>query len=108
MIQWTTPNDFDFVSAKLRRCDASAVARTHPERVLHRCGAAHPDEYSVTRLFYDRGRYGINFEPLPFYFEKLAAARPRDLNLNIALSNEPDEVPRFTTPLRALKRRMNV
>jgi hypothetical protein len=63
---------------------------------------------SVTRLFYDRGRYGINFEPLPFYFEKLAAARLRDLNLNIALSNEPDEVPRLTTLLRALKRRMNV
>src|SRR5471030_683971 len=58
-------------------------------------GAADPDEYSVTRAFYDRGWRGINVEPLPSYFQRLAAARPRDLNLNIALAQAPGELPFF-------------
>ena len=49
-------------------------------------GAAHPDEYSVTRAFYDHGWRGINVEPTRAYYQRLAGARPRDLNLNIALA----------------------
>jgi len=49
-------------------------------------GAAHPDEYSVTRAFYDTGWRGINVEPTSTYFRRLAGARPRDINLNVALS----------------------
>ena len=33
-------------------------------------GAADPEEWSVTRAFYDRGRSGINVEPLEEYFNK--------------------------------------
>ena len=47
-------------------------------------GAAHPDEDSVTRAFYDRGWRGINVEPAPRMAERIAAARPRDVTLAVA------------------------
>ncbi len=49
-------------------------------------GAAHPDEDSVTRAFYDRGWRGINIEPVPELFGRLRAARSRDVTLNVALA----------------------
>jgi FkbM family methyltransferase len=52
-------------------------------------GAADPEEWSVTRAFYDRGWSGINVEPLDEYFEKLKQARPRDTNLNVLVGREP-------------------
>ncbi|MBW4025416.1 MAG: FkbM family methyltransferase [Proteobacteria bacterium] len=48
-------------------------------------GAGHPDIDSVTRAFYDHGWSGINIEPVAEYSLRLAAARPRDINLRIAL-----------------------
>lgn len=50
-------------------------------------GAADPVRYSVTKLFYDAGWSGINVEPGPRY-ESLRAARPRDVNLPIAISSQ--------------------
>jgi FkbM family methyltransferase len=47
-------------------------------------GANDPVENSVTKTFYDRGWSGINIEPSRV-FQRLADARPRDINLNIAL-----------------------
>ena len=58
-------------------------------------GAAHPDEYSVTRAFYDRGWRGINVEPTLPYFRRLAGARPRDINLNIALAAQEGQLQFF-------------
>jgi FkbM family methyltransferase len=58
-------------------------------------GAADPDEYSVTRAFYERGWQGINIEPTLSYFRRLAGARQRDLNLNVALGAEAGELPFF-------------
>ncbi len=60
-------------------------------------GAADPDELSVTGAFYRRGWHGINIEPEPVYAAKLKAARPRDLNLQLALG---------ATPGRAVLQRM--
>ncbi|WP_159014590.1 FkbM family methyltransferase [Acidisoma sp. S159] len=51
-------------------------------------GAAHPDIDSVTRSFYDRGWSGINIEPTPEFSARLVAARPRDVNLKVALGAE--------------------
>jgi FkbM family methyltransferase len=51
-------------------------------------GAADPEEWSVTRAFYDRGWSGINVEPLDEYFDKLSHARPRDTNLKVAVARE--------------------
>src|ERR1700742_332432 len=51
-------------------------------------GAGHPDDYSVTRAFYDRGWRGINIEPSVQFYTRLAAARERDINLNAAVGSE--------------------
>src|SRR5690242_18697804 len=52
-------------------------------------GAAHPDDYSVTRAFYDRGWRGINIEPSD-RIVRLAGARPRDVNIHAAIGREAD------------------
>jgi FkbM family methyltransferase len=51
-------------------------------------GAGDPEEWSVTRSFYDRGWSGINIEPLDAYFRRLNQARPHDTNLRIAIGRE--------------------
>jgi len=51
-------------------------------------GAASPDEYSVTKAFYERGWNGINIEPCHEYFNLLAQQRPRDTNLNLAAGSQ--------------------
>jgi FkbM family methyltransferase len=49
-------------------------------------GAADPVVCSVTKHFYDTGWRGINIEPTA-QFHRLAEARPRDVNLRLAVSN---------------------
>lgn len=55
-------------------------------------GAYLPVEDSVTEAFYQRGWHGINIEPHPFYLAELMRARPRDINLGIAIGDSPGEV----------------
>lgn len=50
-------------------------------------GAYDPTNDSVTRHFYDRGWHGINIEPQSVYAAKLRDARPRDITLEVALSD---------------------
>jgi len=50
-------------------------------------GAADPDSHSVTKAFYDRGWSGVNVEPHPYFFSRLRASRPRDVNINAAVSD---------------------
>jgi len=54
-------------------------------------GAWDPDVDSVTKHFYLKGWSGINAEPVDQYFEKLQAARPRDINLNVAIGVKGQE-----------------
>lgn len=54
-------------------------------------GAYHPVEGSVTKALYDRGWSGINIEP-GSVFEELAAARPRDVNLRMAVMDRQGEI----------------
>ena len=54
-------------------------------------GAYDPVEGSITKAFYDRGWSGINIEPSAI-FEKLAASRPRDINLRLVALDHPGEV----------------
>lgn len=49
-------------------------------------GANHPEHDSVTKHFSDNGWRGVNVEP-GRYFPDLVAARPRDINLNLAISD---------------------
>jgi len=51
-------------------------------------GANDPCEHSVTKAFYDRGWRGINIEPVKHWHDKLVAARPRDINVNQAISDQ--------------------
>lgn len=50
-------------------------------------GAFDPIEDSVTKYFYDRGWSGINVEPNKKLFTRLQKERPRDINLNLGISN---------------------
>jgi FkbM family methyltransferase len=50
-------------------------------------GAFAPVRGSVTKHFYDLGWCGINIEPARGPFEDLRAARPRDVNLNVCISD---------------------
>lgn len=50
-------------------------------------GASDPVHHSVTRHFYDRGWRGINIEPIPEMYHALCEHRPRDVNLNLAVSD---------------------
>ena len=52
-------------------------------------GAAHPDIDSVTRALYDRGWCGVNVEPVAASAQRLRAARPRDVTLQVALGEAP-------------------
>ena len=54
-------------------------------------GAWDPEIDSVTKLFYDAGWRGINVEPSPKWFPRLLEQRPRDINLQVAVSETPGE-----------------
>jgi FkbM family methyltransferase len=64
-------------------------------------GANEPVTDSVTKHFYDLGWRGINVEPAQRPYELLAAARDRDINLNIGLSNKEGELEFFEFPVAA-------
>ena len=48
-------------------------------------GACDPITDSVTKAFYEKGWRGINIEPMKDSFERIRIARPRDINLNLAI-----------------------
>jgi FkbM family methyltransferase len=52
-------------------------------------GAQDPVNDSVTKSLYDRGWHGINVEPVTHWFERLVVDRPRDCNLQLAVSDGP-------------------
>jgi len=55
-------------------------------------GAADPVGHSVTKWFSERGWRGINVEPSRSFFAKIEADRPRDINLNVGVSDAPGEL----------------
>jgi len=50
-------------------------------------GAWQAEKDSVTKIFYDQGWHGINVEPCINEYQELEKCRPRDLNLQVALSD---------------------
>ncbi len=60
-------------------------------------GANHPVYCSVTKHFYDSGWQGINIEP-GAVFGEVEKHRTRDLNLNIAVSNERSSLTFYEFP----------
>jgi FkbM family methyltransferase len=61
-------------------------------------GANDPEQDSVTKLFYDHGWHGLNVEPSPHWFARLAAQRTRDINVHAAASNVPGVLTLFDHP----------
>ena len=55
-------------------------------------GASDPQVASITKHFYDLGWHGINVEPTSASYQRLVAARERDVNLNVALSDTSGEM----------------
>jgi FkbM family methyltransferase len=55
-------------------------------------GANHPVGGSVTKYFSERGWRGVNIEPIRRLHSLLVADRPRDVNLQVALSSAPGEM----------------
>lgn len=51
-------------------------------------GAYDPTADSVTRALYERGWHGVNIEPGPGRIDSFEDARPRDVNLAIAIGDE--------------------
>jgi FkbM family methyltransferase len=65
-------------------------------------GAHHPREDSVTLAFYQRGWRGINIEPVAEGFRRLRIARPRDINLNVAIGETAGSLPFYRLPRTGL------
>jgi FkbM family methyltransferase len=63
-------------------------------------GAGHPVRDSVTKHFYERGWHGINIEPAADSYQALCADRPRDINLNLGLSNREATLTFYEAPAR--------
>jgi len=53
-------------------------------------GAHHPTRFSNTYIFYLAGWNGINIDPNPGIMQKFNQLRPRDINLEIAISNSKE------------------
>jgi FkbM family methyltransferase len=58
-------------------------------------GAADPVNLSVTKWFYDLGWSGLNIEPNKQLFDRLAADRPRDINLDCGVGATASEAQFF-------------
>lgn len=89
-----------FVSYSQAREDVVLVRSLRdipPERGFYiDVGAYDPDVDSVTRAFYEAGWRGINIEPSPVLIAPFRHARPRDVNLEVAVSSVPGELTFFT------------
>lgn len=63
-------------------------------------GANDPISDSVTKAFYENGWNGINIEPELELFELLENDRPRDINLNIAISSKVKSIEFYKSSIR--------
>jgi FkbM family methyltransferase len=63
-------------------------------------GASDPVHDSVTLHLYERGWRGVNVEPDPLEFERLAAARERDVNLEAAVGSGKEPVAYYPSAVR--------
>jgi FkbM family methyltransferase len=58
-------------------------------------GAYHPRRFSNTNYFYLRGWRGINIDATPGSMKAFRRARPEDINIEAAVSDEPRTLPYF-------------
>jgi FkbM family methyltransferase len=70
-----------------------AILGCKPRGTYVDIGANDPSLFSNTKRFYERGWGGINIEPNPLHFPVLLKNRPRDINLNIGISDKESTLP---------------
>lgn len=59
----------------------------HKPRFLD-IGAHHPSNLSNTYIFYQNGSSGVNIEPDPQLFSYIKKCRPRDININVGITDQ--------------------
>src|SRR5690348_3121185 len=55
-------------------------------------GAFHPKKFSNTYFFYKKGWRGINIDATPSSMQAFKRVRPRDTNIETAISNKDEEL----------------
>jgi FkbM family methyltransferase len=65
-------------------------------------GAHHPLKFSNTHIFYMRGWRGINIDACPGSMEVFRQIRPRDINLELAISDKPESLTYYEFNEKAL------
>lgn len=70
----------------------------HPGGFYIDVGAYDPVSCSITKHFYDLGWHGINVDASPAAFARVAPARPRDINVNVGVSNREGEMTFYEFP----------
>jgi|TARA_B110000438_G_scaffold61952_1_gene62296 FkbM family methyltransferase len=95
---WEDPNSFYYLYLKSHAC--TYYSQEGEDILLRRIfgdqttgfyvdvGAHHPKRFSNTCYFYDQGWQGINIDALPGSMEVFQKVRPRDTNLEIAISEK--------------------
>ncbi len=69
------------------------IFRDQPTGFYIDIGAWHPVLDSVTKHFADKGWRGVNVEPVKADFDRFVEARPRDINLNVAVGAAEGRAP---------------
>ncbi len=65
-------------------------------------GAYHPVRFSNTYRFYRAGWRGVNIDALPGSMAKFRRLRPRDINIEVAISRDAGDVPLYVFAEHAL------
>ena len=87
LVSWAQANEDIYLLRALR-----GVRHDRDNGFYIDVGANDPEADSVTKLFYDAGWHGVNVEPSPTWFRRLVEQRPRDVNLQVAVSDQPGEL----------------
>lgn len=58
-------------------------------------GCFHPALFSNTKKLHERGWSGVNVDPNPFMIDQFNLARPKDVNINMAVGKEKGQIEYF-------------
>lgn len=72
--------------------DYEHITKTKLEGFYIDVGAHHPIRFSNTFSFYVKGWSGINIDPTPGGMEAFRNIRPRDVNLELAVSDKKEKL----------------
>lgn len=65
-------------------------------------GAFHPKKFSNTYYFYKKGWHGINIDAMPGSMKAFKKVRPRDINIEQAISDKPQKLTYYAFSAPAL------